>query len=191
MALTNLQLFRMSIDDSYRGFTEQHIGDGMTRVYQLSHWPVQATTYTAMLDGVTQAETANYTAQIGVGRMVFNNAPPSGAVIEAVGLYSTFSDDELASVLTESTIATGATGTTLDALVTPRLKVVEVLLMNAWKRHSWSAAGGQSVNEAGVTKNLLDIREMLQRKLTTEQGADGSFVSWSDEQQFYDAPYSE
>jgi hypothetical protein len=188
MALTNLQRFRqLKINDNYKGFVQSFLADGETQVFDLSYYPVKASGYTGYVDGIVQHETADYSLSPDDGRATFVNAPANGASIRFVGQYSTFSDTELAEFM--SPIATGATAASLTDLDTPTIACIETLMSDAWKRHNWAAAGGQSVSEDGLFSKLIQWRKMILDKQTVEQGPDGAINSWAEEQANYPGGY--
>lgn len=189
MALTNLQKFRqLKINDNYKGFSQTFLGDGEANTFDLNQYPVRVSAYTAYIDGVAQHETADYTLSPDDGRLTFVNSPANNAQIRFVGQYSTFSDTELAEIM--SPIATGATDASLNSLDTPLLQCVETLISDAWRRHSWGAAGA-NVSEGQLFTNLIQWRKMLLDKASTELGptTDGGLEGWSENQKDYGSEY--
>ncbi len=190
-SMTNLRRFRVKVSDPYRPFAEEFNGDGTTKTFALAHWPVQSGAYTAWVDGVAQAETANYTAEVDAGRLRFMVAPPTGAVVSVVGHYSIFSDTEMGEILGEYSIATGATAAAFSEMDGAHILLIESLMGDAAKRASWAAAGGQSVSEGQLFQNMEKMRAMLVAKTRgAELGPLGGVVAWSEQQENYDEPYS-
>ena len=189
-SLMNLVRFRGKVADPYRPFSEEANGDGTTKVFHLAHWPVRSGTHTAWVDGAVQAHTGNYTAEVDDGRMRFWNAPPTGAVVAFVGHHSVFSDAELADVLSDYSIVTGATAASYGDLDAPHLVVVEMLMQDAAKRADWGAAGGQRVSEGQIFDSLKKMREVLVGKSRgAEIGPQGGLEGWSETQEEYGEPY--
>lgn len=188
MALTNLEKFRrLKINDNYRNFSQTHQADGEAKDWDCHYYPIRAGSYTAYLDGVA---TLAYTASLDDGRFTFSAAPANATQIRIVGQYSTFSDTELSEILAEHGIATGATAATLESLDAPLITAIETLLSDAWKRHTWSAAGGQSVSEGQLFQNLLAWRKMLEDKSKgLEIGPQGGIESYAENQDMYTDRY--
>jgi hypothetical protein len=187
MALSNIQKLRTKLNDPYRTFAETHQADGESRDWDCQHYPIQPGTYTAYLDGVS---TVAYTANLDDGRFTFSAAPANAAQIKIVGRYSTFSDTELGEIMAEHGLTTGATAATWASLDAPLLACVEMLYADTYKRASWGAAGGQSVNEASLFANVEKWRAMLYAKTHgAETGPQGGISSWAEEQENYPDRY--
>ncbi len=185
--LNNLQRLRLKVNDGYRNFGQMLAGDGEAKDFDLLQYPVKASAYTAYIDGVVQHETADYSLSTDDGRLTFVNVPADNASIRFVGQYSTFSDTELGEIM--SPITTGATAASFNDLDTPLIQCVEILIGDAYKRASWAAAGGQSVNESTLFNNLITWRTMLLGKYKSEIGPDGSIESWAENQSDYPSQY--
>jgi len=57
-------------------------GDGTTKTFQLTYYPIVPDSQTVKVDGVTQTEDTDYTINDGTGKLAFTTSPASGAVIE-------------------------------------------------------------------------------------------------------------
>ncbi len=183
MSYTQDQELRLGVDDLPKPAEEVLYGDGTGTAFQLAHYPLVSATPASAPSAyfyVTSAWSATGASfSYPFGRVSFPGIVSANSAVRIVYHWAIFSDEEICYF----------TGKHAGDLVSQKLLVVETLLMNAWKRHNWSAAGGQSVSEANVFDQLMKMRAMLQTKLTTELGPEGSLISWSEEQENYDPPY--
>jgi hypothetical protein len=191
MALSNLAKLRTKLSDSYRPFAETFQGDGQAVFFDLQHYPVQSGTYSAWYGASALNEPTSYSLSVDDGRITMAVTASANSALRFVGKYSTFSDTELESIMGEAGLTTGATAATWAALDVPLLTCVEILFGDSWKRHSWGAAGGQNVNEAGLMANLEKWRAMLIAKYEIETGPQGGLTSWAENAGDYGGRYSE
>ena len=190
--MNNLAGLRTCIDDQYRNFTEQFTGDGASTVFDLSHFPVlSGTALSVKVTGATQTDGAHFTLSYDDGRMAFATAPSAGGVVSVAGKRSVFSDTELVQVLTDHSLATGSAMTSLAGLDGPVLTCIDLLFASTWKRHTWAAAGGQSVSEGQLIDNLEKWKKrIVDKQRGEESGPQGNFVPWADSQGDYSDPFS-
>jgi hypothetical protein len=62
--------------------SDSFTGDGSTKTFQLTYYPIVPDSQTVKVDGVTQTEDTDYSINDGTGELTFTTAPASGAVIE-------------------------------------------------------------------------------------------------------------
>ena len=165
MALTDLQLLRLRVADKARNFTEQAIGDGTAKIFQLANFP--ASSVSVYLDGVLQTLTTHYAISGDDGRLTMVSAPPNAAVVLVVGSASVFSDTELNDVLDRQ-------GSVRDAV----LEVLQILMVDAAKRIRWGTNQGLTVDESMMAKNAQAAYELVKAAQLDEAFASGGTESW-------------
>jgi hypothetical protein len=184
MSLSQDRALRLGVNDQPRLADETLYGNGTASSFQLAHYPIvsasPATAPAILVAGGAGWTATGATVSFLFGTVTFSGIISANSSFRASYHWATFSDEEISYY----------TGLYPGDLTSQKLRVVEDLMMDAYKRHSWGAAGGQNVNEDSLFGKLEKMREMLQRKLTTEQDADGRFISWADEQENFEAPYT-
>jgi hypothetical protein len=87
---------RLEIGDSLKPFSSQSTGDGVTTNFGLSRDPVDPSSVTVTVDGVTQVSGADFTLDGDNGLILFTAPPAIGAFVLAVGSsYSYFTDADM------------------------------------------------------------------------------------------------
>lgn len=167
MPLSNLAQLRLRAGDPYRAFQEQQLGDGSAIIYQLSSFPIQAASETIYIDGAAQSDPGDYGLDDDLGRLTFVSAPGDGAVVQAIGNSSIFSDTELNDVLDRR-------GNVRDALI----EVLEILMMNEARREKWSA-GDLSSDPTKTTENLAKLYDRLLNDRKRDAIDAGGMEEWS------------
>jgi hypothetical protein len=190
--MNNLNGLRMRITDQYKNFSEQFTGDGSTKVFDLSHFPIlSGTAFLVYVTGSAQNDPTGFSCSYDDGRLTFVSAPTAGGMVQVYGKRSVFSDSELAQVLTDHSLATGSAMTSLDGLDAPVLTCVDTLMSDAYRRHNWAAAGGQSVSEGQIMANLKTWRDtLINKQRGTEVGPQGGWVPWAQSQEEYGDDFS-
>jgi hypothetical protein len=189
MALSNLAKLRTKLSDPYRPFAETFQADGQSVFFDLTHYPVQNASYSAWYGASALNEPTGFSASLDDGRLSLTLTASASSAIKFIGKYSTFSDTELGEIMAEHGFTTGATAATWEGLDAPLITCIEILLSDGYKRGSWGAAGGQSVNESQLFQNLMAWRKMLYDKTHVEAGPSGGIESWADNAEDYSGRY--
>lgn len=191
--MNNIDGLRLRLSDQWKNVSESVGANGLQAVFDLTHYPLRSgTAYCSVYaDSILQTAVTNYSLSYDDGRLTMVNAPPSGAIIQVYGQKSIFSDTELTQVLADHGLATASAVSSLDGLDTPVLTCVDILFSDAYRRHSWAAAGGQSVSEGQIMGNLVQWRKsLIDKQRGAEVGPQGNFVPWADSQDEYGDPFS-
>ena len=173
MPLTDLEELRFKIGDRYVAFKESILGDGSTKAFSLSSYPIRSTGTAVYVNTSLQTETTHYTLNDDTGELEFTSAPALGVLVQVNGQASIFSDTELNDLLTNE-------GTVQKA----RVQCYEILLLDRSKQNKWIAGdGGISVDPTPSLRALTDLIKIAREEVIAAAIEQGGIEEWAVAQQ--------
>ena len=105
------------------------------------------------------------------GILTLSGVPSAGTAVQCVFHHAVFSEAEIDYITAQ-----------YGDLNSQHLEVVRTLMMDATKRVAWMG-GGVNYNESTVFPALEKMQAILWSAMTVQQGPQGGFESWAEEQQ--------
>lgn len=152
MALSDLELLRLTLADEHKQSTDSEVGDDNTTSYNLSHNKIKTDSYQVLVNDVlqTEGESDDYTINLNTGVVTFNTAPESGAEIVVNYEFSAFRDEELTEFLA------------LDGSVqNAAIRCIKILMADAARRFDYTA-GQTDIKASQVFANLKELLKTIQ-----------------------------
>ena len=163
--MTNREKLRMLIGDRDKVLSEPDAfgtGDGATKYFRLSLFPIHATTEVVVVDNVAQTRTSDYTIDNDTGLLTFASAPSNGAVVKAQAYtYNAFSDDEIDQILSDY-------GNDLNLSAA---HCCRALATDAARFFAYSS-GDEKVDRTKESEHFLRLAEMYEAQAAREQTGD-------------------
>ncbi|RKY33201.1 MAG: hypothetical protein DRP74_00685 [Candidatus Omnitrophota bacterium] len=161
--MTNREKLRLLIGDKNKIMVNDQfgVGDGSNKYFQLSMYPVRATTEVIVLNNSSQTRDIDYTIDNDTGLITMTSAPSNGAILKAQKYeYNAFSDDELDQILSDY-------GNDINMAAA---HCCRALATNAAKFFVyWS--GDEKVDKTKECQNFLRMAEAFEQKAKEEQAA--------------------
>jgi hypothetical protein len=149
MALSNLIRVRLNIFDQYREFQESQLGDGSSKEFRLSSFPIKSNSQDVYKASTLQTEGADYTLDDDTGKLSFTSAPIDGVSVFVRGQASVFSDTELNDLLLQH--SSDVRGATIHAF--------RILMADYARREKWRAGDGGI--EVDPTKTVEGLKKLI------------------------------
>ncbi len=179
MAFNTAEQVRFFINDKPRYSMETHYGDGTASAFQVSGAPLVsgATSLggrapSALVPIGNAWSATGVTFDYNQGLVTFSGVISAESAFQIVYTYGTFSDAEIDFVTAN-----------FGDLYSMRLALVDNLMGDAWKRMRWASVGGAHFDDSMAMANLLRMREAIRAEMTTEQGGQMVYDSWSKAQE--------
>ena len=179
IATNTAEQLRWRVNDKPRRSVQTLYGDGYSSAFELGALPGGLVSAQGAGGQPTAFVQAGTTAWSATGA-TFTYYPPlvtlsgvvsAGTAVQCVFYHAVFSEADVDYI-------TGNFGD-LNGMT---LEVLNVLMIDYSKRVAW-AGGGVSYNESTVYANLKSMRDIIFSAMTVEQGPQGGFESWAEEQQ--------
>lgn len=171
MPLSTAQQIRLRIQDQPKMFDAKLFGDGTANLYPL---PYQVITSASAYVPVGATAWSATGATIQSGFVAFSSIIPANSAFTVRGVYSTFSDDEIDTMLTAGGNVNGAA-----------LEAVSTLMFDGLKRASWSSPDGSRYDDTAAMKLLTDMYDRLKVEQEEAAAQGGGLHSWSLNQENY------
>jgi len=121
------------------------------------------------------ASGATFNTALGV--LTFSAIVSANSAWQAVYEWAVFSEEEIGQF---TAVGAGVPGAALEA--------VRTLMFDGLRRARWHAADGTIYDDTAALKHLADMQDRLEKE--AEDIPAGGIESWSEQQQWWDAPYS-
>lgn len=181
LATNSAQQLRLRVNDKPRRRVVTLLGDGTASAYEVQSnvggivtgagVPAAGVPSAYIPVGGTAWSATGATFNFNDGVVAFGGPISANSAFQCVYYDAVFNDEEI-------DYFTGNYGDLTHA----HLEVVNTLLMDAYKRAAW-AGGGVNYNDSKTLDNLMKVRDNLWAQITSEQGPQGGFESWAEEQQ--------
>lgn len=179
--MNSAELLRVAMSDRPKFANENYTSDGTATTYQLSGFPLvtgstalgsfQPSAFVAGASGnMWSATGATFNLLFGVATIP--SAIPFGQPIQFQYTWGVMSDQEIDFLTAQDP----------GDLVLMQIHYIDWLLADYAKRARWNA-GGVSYDETRLHDFLINMREVLWKRTTLEQGPQGGIESWYDQQE--------
>ena len=180
MPLTLAQQVRLRISDRWRYAAEVRYGDGSGSAFKLA----QGAPFSNLNSGASAfvATTGGWSAtgasiDTALGVITFSAIVSANSAWQTVYQWAVFSEDEIGQF---TAVAANVPGAALEA--------VRTLMFDGLRRARWHAADGTIYDDTQALQHLREMQDRLEKE--AEDIPDGGLESWSEQQQWWDAPYS-
>lgn len=171
MALTTAQQLRVRIQDQPAVFDATYAGDGLADTFTLPYRNITSGTAYVQRTMAWSATGATFSP---TGSVAFSGVISASSAFRVRGVYSTFSDDEIDTMLTAGG---GILGASIEA--------VQTLMFDGLKRASWSAPDGTSYDDTAAQRALRELYDVLKEEEHEAATSGGGFVGWGENQGNY------
>jgi len=191
--MSNLDDFRLRIQDKEQPQVQNATGDGARTVYFLEAVPIIGGSETVVVGGTTYAQATGpgadeYDLNDSTGRVTFGVAPVAGVFMEMDFQSAIFTDAELTQILlNHGIVAASSSALANSSYYTAWKDIIEILMMDAQRRFKWSTIGGHDVDQRLIYRNLESLRDKIDAWEMGDIFEAGGMNSWAIEQANYDS----
>lgn len=164
MPLATAQQVRLRIQDQPLAFDATYYGDGLADTFTLSFRNITSGTAYVLDATAWSATGATFSP---TGSVAFSTVISAASAFRVRGVYSTFSDDEIDTMIT-------AGGSVLGASI----EAVQTLMFDGLKRASWGAPDGTRYDDTAAMRLLRDLYDVLKTEQCEQAAYGGGFVEW-------------
>lgn len=174
MSLSTAQKIRLRIQDIPLRADVTLIGDGTAQTRNLPHVNITSASAFVPGAGASSWSATGFSYTLG-GEYSFSGVISANSAYRITYTYSTFSDDDIDSFLTDG--GNGVPGAALEA--------VHALMFDAVKRSRWMSSSGESYDDTNAQTHLREMERLIIEELERQAVSSVSVISWGLNQESY------